>query len=234
MVRVEFIEDRLAQIRTSSARLMSKKAKLFIIAAAAATLLLLSVFIPRMGTYLVAEHDLIEADALVILMGSVPARALEGAEVYREGFVRDIIVVQTHVESEELLAERGVKIPGQAELTSDALTQMGVPIGQIEVLPGRVRSTWEEAQVVCAYLADNREIDSLILVTSSFHTRRTLIIFERACRSLNLDREIELIIRPSSFDAFQAERWWQDRESAKRVVLEYMKLAYFLAWEQWR
>ncbi len=210
---------------------MSRKAKLCIITAAV-SLLLIFVFIPRMGTYLVAEHDLIKADALVILMGSLPARALEGAAVYRAGFVRDIIVVQTYVESEELLAERGVKIPGQAELTSDALTQMGVPLGQIEVLPGGVRSTWEEAQVVCAYLADNRDIDSLILVTSSFHTRRTLIIFERACRDLG--REVELIIRPSSFDTFQADRWWQDRESAKMVVFEYMKLAYFLAWEQWR
>ncbi len=211
---------------------MSRKVKLFFITAAAATLLIIFVVIPRMGTYLVAEHDLVKADALVILMGSLPARALEGAAVYRAGFVRDIIVVQTYVDSEELLAERGVQIPGQAELTRNALAQMGVPIGQIEVLPGGVRSTWEEAQVVCAYLADNREIESLILVTSSFHTRRTLIIFERACR--NLDRELELIMRPSSFDTFQADRWWQDRESAKMVVFEYMKLAYFLAWEQWR
>ncbi len=210
---------------------MSRKVKLFIITAAA-ILLLIFVFIPRMGTYLVAEHDLIEADAMVVLMGSVPARALEGADLYREGFVHDVIVVQTYVESEELLAERGVQIPGQAELTRDALAQMGVPESRIEVLQGGVRSTWEEAQVVSAYLADNREIDSLVLVTSSFHTRRTLIIFERACR--DLDREIELIIRPSSFDTFQAYRWWQDRESAKKVVLEYMKLVYFLAWEQWR
>lgn len=210
---------------------MSRRVKLLMITAAV-ILLLTFVFIPRMGNYLVAEQDLIEADVMVILMGSVPARALEGADLYRDGFVQNVIVVQTYVESEELLVERGVQIPGQAELTRGALVQMGVPERLIEVLPGGVRSTWEEAQVVSAYLADNREIDSLILVTSSFHTRRTLIIFERACR--NLDRELALIIRPSSHDTFVAEQWWQDRESAKRVVLEYMKLAYFLAWEQWR
>jgi len=210
---------------------MSKKIKVLTIAAVLFLLLTFS-FIPHMGTYLVAEHDLVEADALVILMGSVPARALEGADVYLDDFVDKVIVVQTYIESEELLAERGVQIPGQAELTRDALVQMGVPQRQIEVLPDGVRSTWEEAQAVCSYLADNREIETLVLVTSSFHTRRTFIIFERACR--NLGRDVEIIIRPSSYDSFQAESWWQDRESAKLVVLEYMKLAYFLAWEQWR
>ena len=210
---------------------MSKKIKVLIIAAVLFLLLTFSI-IPHMGTYLVAEHDLAQADALVILMGSVPARALEGADVYLGGFVDKVIVVQTYIESEELLAERGVQIPGQAELTRDALVQMGVPQRQIEVLPDGVRSTWEEAQAVCSYLADNREIETLVLVTSSFHTRRTFIIFERACR--NLGRDVELIIRPSSYDSFQADSWWQDRESAKLVVLEYMKLAYFLAWEQWR
>lgn len=73
---------------------------------------------------------------MVILMGSVPARALEGADLNRKGFAHGAIGVQTYVESEELLAGRGVQIPGQAELTRDALAQLGVPESRIEVLPG--------------------------------------------------------------------------------------------------
>ena len=209
---------------------MSRKTVIFIFAAAA-ILLLSFISLPHLGTYLVAEGDLAEADAMVILMGSLPARTLEGADVYRDGFVRDVILVETYVESEELLADRGVQVPGQAELVRDALTQMGVPESRIEILSGRARSTLDEAQAICAYLAEKEGINSLVLVTSSFHSRRTLIIFERSCNSL--DREIELISRPSGYDTFQAGQWWRDRESAKMVVLEYMKLAYFLAWEQW-
>ena len=78
---------------------MSRKTVIFIFAAAA-ILLLSFISLPHLGTYLVAEGDLAEADAMVILMGSLPARTLEGADVYRNGFVRDVIIVEAYVTSE--------------------------------------------------------------------------------------------------------------------------------------
>lgn len=198
---------------------------------AAATLFCLLV-VPRMGTFLVVNHEPVEADAIVILMGSVPARVLEAVDLYKDGYADQIIVVHSYAEAEEILAVRGVIYLGDAELTKMVALELGVPGERISILPGQARSTKDEAAVIRVYLEENSDVNSLMLVTSRFHTRRTLKIFEQALNSL--EREINLISQASSYDSFQTESWWRDRQSAKMVVLEYLKLAYFYAWERWR
>jgi uncharacterized SAM-binding protein YcdF (DUF218 family) len=188
--------------------------------------------VPGLGHYLVIEDPLAEADILVILMGSVAARVLEAADIYGAGYAREVLLVRSFAEAEDVLAERGVFIPGQADLTRDAAVQMGVPESRITVLPGGAKSTRDEALIVREYLRENPDIDTVILVTSSFHTRRTKAIFERFCG--NLKREITFISRASGYDSFQPEGWWRDRESAKQVLLEYLKLGHFYLWERWR
>jgi uncharacterized SAM-binding protein YcdF (DUF218 family) len=197
----------------------------------ALALLFALLVVPRMGTFLVVDHEPVEADAIVILMGSVPTRVLEAVELYDEGYADQIIVVHSYAEAEEILAARGVIYPGDAELTRMVAEELGVPGENISILPGQARSTKDEAAVIRAYLEEKSDINSLILVTSSFHTRRTFKIFERALNGL--EREVNLIIQASSYDSFQAEAWWRDRQSAKMVVFEYLKLAYFYIWERW-
>ncbi len=210
---------------------MNRAYKIIATMVAVAVLLGLLV-VPRMGTFLVIDHEPEEADVIVILMGSVPARVLEAVDLYEEGYADQIIVVHNYAEAEEKLAARGVIYPGDAELTRMVALELGVPGESISILPGQARSTKDEAAVIRAYLEQSSDVNSLILVTSSFHTRRTLKIFERALNGL--EREVKLISQASSYDSFQAESWWRDRQSAKMVVLEHLKLAYFYAWERWR
>jgi uncharacterized SAM-binding protein YcdF (DUF218 family) len=206
--------------------------KLLYLVLFALILILLLWVVPGMGHYLVVEDPLEEADLIVVLMGSVPARVLEAADIYGEGFARELVMVQSFVEAAEELARRGVVIPGHAELTRDAAVQMGVPESRITILPGGARSTKEEALVLREYLDQNSEIERVILVTSSFHSRRTKIIFERFCGGLPQD--LQFMSRPSKYDTFQPERWWFDRESAKMIVLEYLKLGHFYLLERWQ
>ncbi|MDZ4132548.1 MAG: YdcF family protein [Dethiobacteria bacterium] len=197
------------------------------------TLIALIVWItPMMGYYLVVEDPLEEADLIVVLMGSVPARVLEAADIYGEGFARELVMVQSFVEAADELSRRGVVIPGHAELTRDAAIQMGVPESRIKILPGGARSTKDEALVLREYLEQNSEIERVILVTSSFHSRRTKIIFERFCGGLAQD--VQFMSRPSKYDSFQEQHWWFDRESAKMVMLEYLKLGHFYLLERWQ
>ncbi len=187
---------------------------------------------PGMGHYLVVEDPLVEADILIILMGSVAARVLEAADIYGAGYAREVLLVRSFAEAEDTLAERGLFIPGNADLTRDAAVQLGIPEIRITVLPGGAKSTRDEVLIVREYLFGNPEIETVILVTSSFHSRRTRAIFERFCG--NLEREIIFISRASSYDSFQPEGWWRDRESAKQVLFEYLKLGHFYLWERWR
>lgn len=187
---------------------------------------------PGMGHYLVVEDPLAEADILVVLMGSVPARVLEAADIYGQGYARELVMVQSFAEAAEELARRGVVIPGQAELTRDAAMALGVPENRVTILPGGAKSTKDEALVFADYLKEHPDVAKVILVTSSFHSRRTKVIFERFCGGLAQD--VQFISRPSKYDAFQPQRWWLDRESAKLVVLEYLKLGHFYLVERWQ
>ena len=200
--------------------------------AAAVILLLALIIIPQAGSFLVLDHQLEKPGALVILMGDVPVRSLEAVDLYRAGYAEEIILVQSHQAGIELLQEQGITLAGQAEQTEMVLKELDVPEEAIIFLPGAAQSTFDEAKILAEYLEERTDLEALILVTSSFHTRRTYIIFNRALS--DLDREVILYSRASRYDDFQPEHWWQCRESAKMVVLEYLKLAYFLAWEQWQ
>ena len=50
-------------------------------------------------------------------------------------------------------------------------------------------------------------------------------IFEETLKSLG--RDITIISHPSKYDDFNPEKWWQSREDAEKVFLEYVKLLYF-------
>jgi uncharacterized SAM-binding protein YcdF (DUF218 family) len=212
-------------------RKLLKRAKVLLLISA--TLLLLSIILmPRIGYFLIKEHQLSDADAIVVLMGSVPARVLEADDVFKDINAREILLVKSFMEAEDILAKRNVVLPGDAELTRDALLQMGVPEDRIKILHGGAKSTFDEAKIIKSYLQANSEINKVILVTSSFHTFRTYKTFQHVIGKL--DREVILLSRASRYDSFQPKRWWLDRQSAKIIVSEYAKLAYFYCWERWR
>ena len=210
---------------------MTRKSIVFLVILALVIALLIWA-VPRMGHYLVVDDPLEEAEVIVVLMGAVPPRVLEAADIYREGFARELLLVQSFMEAEEELSAWGIFVPGHAELTREAAVQLGVPDSRITILPAEARSTKDEALMIRDYLRENTQIDAVILVTSSFHSRRAKLIFERFCG--DLDQEVIFLSRASSYDTFQAQHWWRDRQSAKWVVLEYLKLAYFYLWERWQ
>lgn len=188
--------------------------------------------VPRLGHWLVAEDPLQEGDIVVILMGSVPDRVLEAAEVYRGGMAGKVVMVDSHRVGYDILLERGVDIPGSAQLSQAAAVGLGVPAGDIIILEGEARSTQDEAVILREYLRENEGVGSIILVTSRFHSARSKKIFARALAPL--DRDIGLISRPSRYDTFDPQAWWKDREDAKRVVTEYLKLLNFYLREQFQ
>ena len=82
------------------------------------------------------------------------------------------------------------------------------------------------------YLKSQKDIDSLIIVTSKYHSGRANKIFVKAMSSM--DRDVRVISCPSQYDDFSADLWWQSREDLKRGVQEYMKLTAFYLREQFK
>lgn len=210
---------------------MKKRKKLYIIIVITLAILLLAkICFLNLGHFLVAEDEPEPSAVAIVLMGSGPDRMLGAVELYRAGYVCEIVMVRNMIGGYDLAVSQGVEIPHNTDLAREVAVQLGVPPEKITVLPGDARSTQEEAIRVRKYLRDEGGIDSLILVTSRTHSGRSKKIFVKALSSIV--REIRVLSCPTRYDSFDEKRWWQDREDLEQVVYEYIKLFNFYFREQ--
>lgn len=193
-------------------------------------LVLVRLFLPSLGRVLVVQDQPQHSDIIVVLMGSGPDRMLGAVDLYQGGYADKIVMVRNNVGGYDLVVNKGVKIPHDTDLAQMVAVQLGVPQDNVLILPGDALSTQDEARRVREYLRYKKDIDSMILVTSKYHSGRAKKIFVRAMSSM--DREIRVISCPSQYDDFNAENWWQSREDLKRGVLEYIKMLEFYGYEQ--
>ncbi len=195
-------------------------------------MIILVIVFPRLGKWLVAEDEIVKSDIIVVLMGSVPDRILEAVDLYQDGFADQIVMVNTHMVGYDILLNRGVEIPGNAQLSQSAANSLGVQDEDILILDGNAKSTQDEAVIIKNYLRDKKNIDSIILVTSKYHSKRTKKIFVKALDGLNPG--IIVTSSPSKYDTYNSEHWWRNREDVKRVIFEYLKLFNFYTREQFQ
>lgn len=188
--------------------------------------------ITHAGTFLIKQTPPgVKTDAAVILMGSIVDRVLEAADVYNSGLTEQIVIVNNIQYGSEALEPYGVTIPNFATLSVDALVQLGVPQQDIIHLPGRCASTRDEADSIAAWLMYNPDIKRLAIISSSAHTRRAMMIFQDSFDDHEVS--VQLVSIPSRYSEFDGEQWWRDRESAKQVFMEWVKIISFVTVERW-
>jgi len=204
---------------------------LLILVIVLAFFIFLSIFIvPNLGQWLVVIDELPESDIIVVLMGSVYDRILEAADLYNEGYSDRIVLINSYIVAKDIIISRGIKVYGDTLISKMAAIDLGILEEDIIVLDGNSRSTQDEALTIREYIRNNKEIESIILVTSKYHSGRAKKIFKKALSVL--DREIDIYSSPSKYDPFNVNQWWKDREDIKWVVLEYLKLVNFYFREQ--
>ncbi len=175
-----------------------------------------------MGSFLVVKDKPVKADALIILMGNIPDRALEAFDLYKQGYARKIIIVMANRYGIDFFREKGISLDGQTTITKKALVGMGVPAEDIIILPGDAKSTQEEAEALRKYIALHRQVDTVLLVSSSYHTRRAKLIFNNEMKKSG--ERVTIVSCPSKYTGFKENDWWKDRESSKIVFFEYLKI----------
>jgi len=195
-------------------------------------LIALVIVFPRLGKWLVAEDETVKSDIIVVLMGSVPDRILEAVDLYHDGFADQIAMINSHMVGYDILLSRGVKIPGNAQLSQSVANSLGIQDEDILILDGDAKCTQDEAIIVKDYLRDKENIDSIILVTSKYHSTRAKKIFVKALKGLN--RDIIVTSSPSKYDTYNSEQWWRNREDVKNVIIEYLKLFNYYTREQFQ
>lgn len=163
-----------------------------------------------------------KADYIVPLAGN-DHRLMTAAKLYREGYAPTVmlsraeILPKTRVELLEI--ELGAPDYKPYEFERLVLNHGSVPDLSIEEFGHGHVSTVEEAEALAEYL-NGRKV-SLLLVTSPTHARRAKTIFQDV-----LDEDEVLVV--TTPEGEPRKPWWKHQQSAKDIVLELAKTAYYL------
>jgi len=182
-------------------------------------LVLVTVFValgvPKIGYWLVVADPLENAQAIVVLSGGVPFRAMEAASIYRNGRAREVWITRAISPAREAaLAKLGIQFVRGETYNKQVLQKLGVPADAIRLLNKGVRNTEEEVQLITQELK-RAGGERVILVTSKSHTRRVKTIWN----SLVGDAA-EAIVRHAKEDPFDPGRWWRNTKDALAVSRE--------------
>jgi uncharacterized SAM-binding protein YcdF (DUF218 family) len=171
------------------------------------------------GSWLVREDSLEKSQAIVVLSGGLPGRALAAAEIYRDGYAKEVWLTQP---LEPGAAMEGLHLPyaGEQEYSRMVLIEKGVRPGDIRILKPRILNTADELHIVAEAL-DQQRGAPVIVVTSKAHTRRVRALWEKVSRGHDSGR---ILVRAAPEDYFDASHWWRSTHDALSVVREYLGL----------
>jgi len=173
---------------------------------------------------LIVKSELASADAIVVMSGSATyrERADWAAKLYREG--RAPIIILTNDSLKSGWDKKEERNPYFYELAARELQRLGVPESKIQVVSDIALGTYEESVGVRDYASTHR-LKRLLVVTSAYHTRRTLWSLRHACEGSGI--EIGIDSPPPGWQTPAPSRWWWRRWGWKVVAGEYVKLIYY-------
>lgn len=182
---------------------------------------------PLLATNLILEKPLDHADAILVLSGSAvyKERTRKAAELYKQGVAPIVIVTNDGTRAGWLSGEQ--KNPRYVELEQRELLANGVMPDSIVVLAGEVSGTDDEARAVISEI-DARQIRSLLLVTSAYHTRRSLRTFEKIVAGKEV--AIGVVAVPPGDRTPGAWYWYLTPRGWQTVAGEYVKIAVYWAY----
>ncbi|MBD0372875.1 MAG: YdcF family protein [Pyrinomonadaceae bacterium] len=173
---------------------------------------------------LVVRADLPRADALLVLSGSsnYVERNRWAARLYREGRAPLIILTNDGQRGGWSKAEQ--RNPFFVERAALELSRDGVPAENIEVLPGIVSSTYEEAVQLRSFAA-SRGLRRVLVVTSAYHSRRALWTMHRVFEGSEV--EVGVDAPPLGDESPAPATWWTKLQGWQMVAGEYPKMVYY-------
>ena len=161
------------------------------------------------GRYLIVADPLEKADVIVVLSGGRrDERVRQAADLYRAGYAPRVLL-----SGGEALMD--LPTPDLLKLQAG---KHGIPESAL-LFEAASTSTAEQAKFLRPIL-EQHGFRRAIVVTSSFHTRRTRYLFHRAFDG----SAVEIRVYPVQQDFFNPVNWWTRESDTETVVLEYIKL----------
>lgn len=160
-----------------------------------------------MGEFLIDAETPVKADAVLVLAGDMDGnRVRKGGDLIRQGFAPVAYVS----------GPRPVYGVSEATLAINDAIRHGYEGNLFAAVDVPSNSTEEEAAGIAPVLRA-KGIQSLIVVTSDYHTRRA----GRIWRRLGAGMEIHVVAAPDTF--YTARGWWKSRQGRKVAFYEWVK-----------
>jgi uncharacterized SAM-binding protein YcdF (DUF218 family) len=169
------------------------------------------------GRWLVREDPLGPADAIVVLSGSMPARAEEAGRIFNMGYAHEVWVSRPVSPAEELEG-MGIHYLGEEDFNRAVLIHEGVPESDVGIFPQPIVNTEQEIEEISAQMRREGKT-SVMIVTSAQHTRRVRALWRKLAGD-----DLRLIVRAAPQDPFDANRWWRNTSDTFSVVREILGL----------
>lgn len=163
-------------------------------------------------------------DAILLLSGSssIRERAHYAAELYSQHRAPKILLTNDNQRGGWSQADQ--RNLYSYETAGRELQRLGVPPGDIEVIGTVVNGTYDEANVVRQFSAE-KNINSLVLVTSAYHSRRALSTFRSVFEGSGIT--IGLAPAPPGWQTPKPATWWLFPRGWQVVAGEYLKLFFY-------
>ncbi|MDQ2746868.1 MAG: YdcF family protein [Acidobacteriota bacterium] len=179
---------------------------------------------PYLAENLIVEKPLERADVILVLAGSsvYEERTNRAAELFKQDAAPKIILTDDGTRGGWSPVERR-NMPF-VELARRNLIADGVPAESIETIKPAGSGTIYEAQIF-RETARREHWQSVLLVTSAYHTRRTLWTFQNELAADGI--EIGIAAAPPGRQTPLPARWWLTPHGWQSVAVEYVKIFYY-------
>jgi uncharacterized SAM-binding protein YcdF (DUF218 family) len=149
---------------------------------------------------------------------TLPFRAIEAAEVYRQGLAHEVWLTQgADTLEESTLEQLGIEETPEHAYSRQVLEHLGVRPESIRLLAHH-SNTADEIRTVARQLKTSGGA-VVILVTSKYHARRVKVLWKNL-----IGNSPAAIVHYASGDPSKPERWWRGTGDAMAVSREMFGL----------
>jgi uncharacterized SAM-binding protein YcdF (DUF218 family) len=172
----------------------------------------------RSGRWLVREDAFTHVKWALVLAGESRdcERTDEAIRLLQEGRIDSIILSATRI----------FKNRYQSEFMVDYAIQQGVPRERVFEFRQDAYSTQEEARLLIRQFR-LQNLDTVLVITSNFHTARTRRIFRKLANGFPV-----VLVASADYPLYDPNAWWSNRESRK-IWLDEWERTVHSAYELW-
>lgn len=182
---------------------------------------------PQIGTFLLVPDEVQKADCIVALRGEEYFRLGKAAELQKQGLAPVIVlsVIPRKTQPYDMVRVMSGYIQyDETEIAFRILEYFGVKRSAILFTGKEATSTYQEA-LAARELILQKGYKSMLLVTSTYHMRRSLFLFQHAFK----DTGVAIHPVTSQHELYRPELWWTQERDMRRVAEEYTSFLFNLA-----